>query len=128
MENMIETLENMVNMPIDVLVGTEPDMASHFDGTLLIATAREYRFDVKPSIQNRDDPQRGSIVIMSRTQPQIPSAVRRYDPLDPNLKGRLMGIEFDNMRNGQHTKIQNIGAHLVYAAHMQLEDSKKLLT
>ena len=38
--NMTGTLENMVNMKIDVLVGTEPGLASLYNESLLKKTAR----------------------------------------------------------------------------------------
>ena len=126
--NMIETFENMVNMEIDVLIGTEPGMASHYNEALLIKTARLYDFDVKLSFRSRDDVQGGIVVVMSRTWAKIPSTVRRYDPSDRNLKGRLLSIEFNNKTNGQHNKVQIIGAHLVNSAHTNTEDTKKLLT
>ena len=59
---------------------------------------------------------------------KIPSVVRAYDPLDPSLKGRLLSIEFNNKKAGQHNTVQTIGAHLINAAHTQQEDAKKLLT
>ena len=37
----------MVNMKIDVLVGTEPGLASLYSGALLKKTARAYSLDVK---------------------------------------------------------------------------------
>ena len=44
--NMTETMENMVNMKIDVLIGTEPGLASLFNEPPLKKTARAYGFDV----------------------------------------------------------------------------------
>ena len=53
---MTETMENMVNMKIDVLVGTEPGRASLYNEVLLKKTARAYGFDVKLIFRNRTDP------------------------------------------------------------------------
>ena len=126
--NMTETMENMVNMKIDVLIGTEPGLASLYNEALLKKTARAYGFDVKLIFRNRTDPHGGIVVIMGQMWSKIPSVVRSYDPLDPNLEGRLLSIEFNNKKAGQHNKVQIIGAHLINAAHTQLEDAKKLLT
>ena len=47
---MTVTMENMVNLQIDVLIGIEPGLAS------LKKTARAYGFDVKLIFRNRTDP------------------------------------------------------------------------
>ena len=126
--NTTGTMENMVNLKIDVLTGTEPGLASLFNEVLLEKTARAYGFDVKLIFRNRTDPHGGMVVIMGQTWSKIPSVIRAYDPLDPDLRGRLLSIEIDNKKAGQHNKIQIIGAHLISAAHTQLEGAKRLLT
>ena len=40
--NMTQTMENMVKMEIDVLIGTEPGVASSYNEALLKKTARAY--------------------------------------------------------------------------------------
>ena len=76
--NMTETIimENMVNMKIDVLIGTEPGLASSFNEALLKKTARAYGFDVKLIFRNRTDPHGGIVVIMGQMWSKIPSVVR----------------------------------------------------
>ena len=106
-ENMTETMENMVNMKIDVLVGTEPGLASLYNETLLKKTARAFGFDVKLIFRNRTDPHGGIVVIMGQMWAKIPSIIRSYDPLDLNLKGRLLSIEFNNKQAGQHNNIKD---------------------
>ena len=66
--NMTETMENMVNLKIDVLVGTEPGLASLYNEVLLKKTARAYGFDVKLIFRNRTEPHGGIVVIMGRNQ------------------------------------------------------------
>ena len=122
---MTETMENMVNLKIDVLIGTEPGLASLFNEALLKKTARAYGFDVKLIFRNRTDPHGGIVVIVGQMWSKIPSVVTAYDPLDPGPKGRLLSIEFNNKKAGQHNKVQIIGAHLINAAHTQLEGAKK---
>ena len=58
--NMTETMENMVNMEIDVLIGSEPAPASLYNEALLKKTARAYDFDVKLIFRNRTEPHGGS--------------------------------------------------------------------
>ena len=70
----------------------------------------------------------GVVVIMGQMWSKIPSVLRAYDPLGLNLKDMLLSVEFNNKKAGQHNKVQTIGAHLINAAHTQLEDAKKLLT
>ena len=53
---MTETMENMINMKIDVMIGTEPGLASLYDEALLKKTARAYGFDVELIFRNRTDP------------------------------------------------------------------------
>ena len=102
--NITETLENMVNMKINVLVGTEPGLASLYNEPLLKKTARAYGFDVKLVFKNRTDPYGGIVVIMGKMWSKKPSVDRAYDPLDPNLKGRLLSIEFNHKQADQHNK------------------------
>ena len=118
----------MVNMKVDVLIGTEPGLASLYNEPLLKKTARAYGFDGKLIFRNMTDPHGGIVVIVGQMWSKIPSVVRAYDPLDLNLKGRLLSVEFNNKKAGQHNKVQVIGAHLINTAHTQLEDAKKLLT
>ena len=37
---------------------------------------------------------------------KIPSVVRSYDPLDPNLKGRLLSIELNNKQSPSTTALR----------------------
>ena len=123
--NMTETMENMVNLEIDVLIGTEPRLASLFSEALLEKTARAYGFDVKLMFRNMTGPHGGLVVVMGQMWSKIPSAIRAYDLLDPDLKARLLSIEFNNKKTDQHIKVQIIGVHLLNAAHTQLEGAKK---
>ena len=52
--NMTETMENMVNIKTDVLIGTEPRLASLYNEALLKKTARAYGFDAKTHFQEQD--------------------------------------------------------------------------
>ena len=114
---MTETMENMVNMKIDVSIGTDPGLTSLYNETLLKTNARVYGFDVKLIFRNMTDPHGGIVVIMGLMWSKIPIAVRSYDPLDPNRKCKLPSIEFNNKKAGKHNKVQVIGAHLINAAH-----------
>ena len=44
------------------------------------------------------------------------------------MNGRLMSIEFDNKKEGQHSKIQIIGAYLINSAQAHMSEAKRLLT
>ena len=74
--NITETLEIMVNMKIDVLVGIEPGLASLYNEALLEKTACAYGFDVKPIFGNRTDPHGRVVVIIGQMWSKIPSVVR----------------------------------------------------
>ena len=91
-----ETIENMVNMKIDVMIGTEPRPASLFNEALLKETPRAYGFDVKLIFRNMTDPHGGIVFIVGQMLSKIPSVVRAYDPLDPTMKSRSLSIEFNN--------------------------------
>ena len=74
--DMTGTMENMVNLKIDVLIDTKPGLASLFNETLLKKTARAYVFDVKLTFRNMTDPHGGIVVITGQMWSKIPSVVR----------------------------------------------------
>ena len=115
--NVEEAIEKMIKLEIDVLVATEPGQASIYNEEMIETVAREFGFDVKIIKRSRDGTQGGIAIIINERWAKIPSVVTEYNPEEENLKGRLMSIEFDNKKEGQHNKIQIIGAHLINSAH-----------
>ena len=126
--NVEEAIEKMIKLEIDVLVATEPGQASIYNEEMIKTVAREFGFDVKIIKRSRDGTQGGIAIIINERWAKIPSVVTEYNPEEENLKGRLMSIEFDNKKEGQHNKIQIIGAHLINSAHAHMSEAKRLLT
>ena len=126
--NVEEAIEKMIKLEIDVLVATEPGQASIYNEEMIKTVARELGFDVKIIKRSRYGTQGGIAIIINERWAKIPSVVTEYNPEEENLKGRLMSIEFDNKKEGQHNKIQIIGAHLINSAHAHMSEAKRLLT
>ena len=125
--NVEEAIEKMIKLEIDVLVATEPGQASIYNEEMIQAVARGFGFDVKIIKRSRDGAQGGIANIMNERWSKILSTIREFNLIETSLKGRLMCIEFNNKKEGQHNKIQTIGAHLINSAHTQMSDAKRLL-
>ena len=68
-------------------------------------------------------------MILNQKWSKVPNVVTEYMPKQfKHLRGRLMCLEFDNQREGQHNKVQIIWAHLLNSAHKEAEDTGGLLT
>ena len=65
---------------------------------------------------------------MNRALSRIPNAVGRFGPKEEELRGRLVEIIFNNKQNGQHNKVQIIGAHLLNSDNTKGEETNKLLS
>jgi endonuclease/exonuclease/phosphatase family metal-dependent hydrolase len=128
--NVVEAMEKMLALGVDVLIGTEPGKASRYNVTRLKNVARGFGFDVKLTSRDGNYDKGGVVMIINRAWSSIPSVMREYKPEKLSLRGRLMSLEFNNKQNGQHNKIQIIGAHLVNSPHTaeKVGDSKRLLT
>ena len=128
-KNIVEAIEKMGRLEIDVLVGTEPGKASRFNIKQAKEVARRYGFDVKLIKRDGNKNDGGIIMILNQKWSKVPSVVTEYRPEQfKHLRGRLMCLEFDNQRGGQHNKVQIIGAHLLNSAHKEAEDTGRLLT
>ena len=126
--NIEDAIEEMIKLEIDVLVATEPGQASIYNEEMIKTVARGFGFDAKMIKRSRDGSQGGIAMIIDERWAKISSVATEYDPTKENLKGRLMRIVFDNKKEGQHDKIQIIGAHLTNSAHADMSEAKRLLT
>ena len=84
---------------------------------MMKAVARGFKFDVKMIKRGRDGTQGGIAMIIGERWAKIPSVATEYNSAEENLKGRLMSIVFDNKMEGQHHKVQIIGAHPIESTH-----------
>ena len=107
--NVEEAIEKMVKLEIDALVTTKPGQASIFNEEMIKTVAKGFGFDVKIIKRSRDGTQGGIAIIINERWAKISSVVTEYNPEEENLKGRLLSIEFDDKKEGQHNKIQISG-------------------
>ena len=112
-ETITEAIEKMETMGINIMIITEPGQASYFNQIRAKRVARSFGYDLKLIIRNRDTISGGIIILMDRAWSMIPSNVEEFVSKEMELRGRLMEITFNNKQDGQHNKIQIIGAHLM---------------
>ena len=127
-ETITEAIEKMETMRINIMIITEPGQASYFNQTRAKRVARSFGYDLKLIIRNRDTASGGIVILMDRAWSRIPSNVEQFVPKEMELRGRLMEITFNNKQDGQHNKIQIIGAHLMNSANTKKEETNKLLS
>ena len=127
-ETITEAIEKMETMGINIMIITEPGQASYFNQIRAKRVARSFGYDLKLIIRNRDTISGGIIILMDRAWSRIPSNVEEFVPKEMELRGRLMEITFNNKQDGQHNKIQIIGAHLMNSANTKKEETSKLLS
>ena len=126
--SMTQALDTMERLQLDILIGIEPGQASLFNSARLKPLARSRGMDVKLIRRNFTGCDGGVVMVTNKEWSKIPNEVIPYKCMKEHLNGRIMNIIFDNKdKNGDHSKIQIIAAHLLNSANNNVEDTARLL-
>jgi exonuclease III len=106
-------------LEIDILIGFEPGKG---DRERLIRLHNQTHGDelgseIVTSSRNEITAGGGVVIWLTNKWAKVPRKVKRFEPKDTELNGRLVAVEFDNNKQGEHNKLLLIAMHGINSAH-----------